>query len=157
MGYPGETRDEFEELRDFVAEVEFDRLGVFTYSHEPGTLAHELEDDIPEQVKYDRRDEIMLLQQGIMLKKNRSQVGKSRKVLIDTYDEQSGEFLGRTEWDSPEVDGLVRIPAPENQATVGEFYTVRIHECNEYELFGRLEEPVSQSGVVKKQSVQTVK
>jgi len=141
VGYPSETREEFEELRDFVAEVGFDRLGVFTYSHEPGTLAYEMVDDVPDQVKYDRQDEIMLLQQEIMLEKNRSRLGDTLKVLIDEYDDQNGEFLGRTEWDSPEVDGVVRIPALETQASVGEFYNVRITECNEYELFGRLEAP----------------
>lgn len=156
VGYPGETRQEFEDLVDFVREVEFDRLGVFTYSHEPGTLAYELDDDIPEQVKYDRRDEIMLLQQEIMLQQNRSHLGEPVKVLVDEYDEQTGEFLARTEWDSPEVDGVVRIAARKEQAAVGNFYQVRITDCNEYELFGRFEAPEPDPDTVESQERQAV-
>ncbi len=155
VGYPSETDDEFAQLRSFVEEVEFDRLGVFTYSHEPGTIAYEHEDNIPAQVKYDRREEIMLLQQEIMLEKNRSRIGDTLKVLIDEYDAGNQEFLGRTEWDSPEVDGVVRIQAPETAASVGEFYQVHITDCNEYELFGNLGEPCFEFGAVEKRKTRS--
>ncbi len=144
VGYPGETQAEFEQLRSFVEEVQFDRLGVFTYSHEPGTIAYGVDDDIPEQVKYDRRDEIMLLQQDIMLEKNRSRLGETLQVLIDEYDEKAEEYIGRTEWDSPEVDGIVKIPADRDTATAGEFHQVYIDDCTEYELIGSFEDPYLQ-------------
>ena len=156
VGYPTETEEEFRELYDFVDEVEFDRLGVFTYSHEPGTIAADFTNDIPEQVKYDRRDEIMLLQQDIMLMKNRQQVGNDMKVILDKYDKSAGEFIGRTEFDSPDVDGIVRIPAEESEATVGEFYTVSINDCNEYELFGEIREPNFAFGATEKQKARSL-
>ncbi|MCF7805605.1 MAG: 30S ribosomal protein S12 methylthiotransferase RimO [Candidatus Marinimicrobia bacterium] len=156
VGYPTETEEDFRELYEFVQEVEFDRLGVFTYSHEPGTIAHDFEDDVPEQVKYDRKDEIMLMQQDIMLKKNHRHVDTTMKVLIDEYDRVQNEFVGRTEYDSPDVDGIVRIPAQSGDADIGEFYNVSITDANEYELFGTIESSCFESGAVEKKRAQQV-
>ncbi|MBS1272231.1 MAG: Ribosomal protein S12 methylthiotransferase RimO [Candidatus Marinimicrobia bacterium] len=156
VGYPTESEEEFRELYDFVEEVEFDRLGVFTYSHEPGTIAADYENDVPEQVKYDRRDEIMLLQQDIMQEKNRQHLDKTMKVLIDEYDEQEKEFVGRTEYDSPEVDGIVRISANKSDAEVGEFYNVQITDANEYELFGSIDSPCFEFGAVEKKRARQI-
>jgi len=156
VGYPTETEAEFREMYDFVAEAEFDRLGVFTYSHEPGTIAHDFEDDVPEQVKYDRRDEIMLLQQDIMLAKNRRYIDSTMKVLLDEYDTTQQEFIGRTEYDSPDVDGIVRISADESDAQVGEFYNVSITDANEYELFGSIDSPCFEFGAVEKKRVRQI-
>ncbi len=142
-GYPTESDQDFQELLDFVEEVQFDRLGVFTYSEEPGTHAANFKDDVPKQVKYDRRDEIMLLQQNIMLEKNQSQVDKTLRVIIDRFDVEMNEYIGRTEWDSPDVDGIVRISPSENSLTVGDFYDVSITDANEYELIGEVVNSVS--------------
>lgn len=157
VGYPTETEEEFRQLMDFVEEVRFDRLGVFTYSHEPGTIAADYENDVSEQVKYDRRDEIMLLQQEIMLEKNREHIGKTMKILIDEYDQESREYTGRTEYDSPDVDGVVRIEGDPDEAEAGEFYNVTIEDCNEYELFGTIESPGFTFGAVEKQRRQSLK
>ncbi|MEA1882746.1 MAG: 30S ribosomal protein S12 methylthiotransferase RimO, partial [Candidatus Marinimicrobia bacterium] len=116
VGYPGETQDEFKKLYDFIEEMEFDRLGVFTYSEEEGTLAEALEDDVPAGVKNDRKAEIMDLQAGISSGKNEAMVGKTYKVLVD----KSGDTVavGRTEYDSPEIDNIVHI---RGQVAKGEF------------------------------------
>jgi len=150
-GYPTESEEDFQELLDFVEEVKFDRLGVFTYSEEPGTHAENFEDDVPQQVKYDRRDEIMLLQQDIMLERNQKQVDKTLKVIIDKLDRDRGEYIGRTEWDSPDVDGIVRIPQTESDLAVSNFYDVEIIDASEYELFGNVVETSTQFGATEKQ------
>ena len=156
VGYPTETDEDFQELYDFVEEVKFDRLGVFTYSHEPGTIAHNFKDDVPEQVKYDRRDELMLLQQDIMLEKNRQHLDTTMKALIDKYDEQEQAFIGRTEFDSPEVDGIVRISADKSDAEVGEFYNVQVTDATEYELLGSIESPNFEFGAVEKKRAKKI-
>jgi len=156
VGYPTETEEEFQQLMQFVEEVKFDRLGVFTYSHEPGTVAHEYEDDVPGQVKYDRRDQIMLLQQDIMLEKNREKMGSTLKVLIDEYNQEAGEYRGRTEYDSPDVDGIVRIPGESEDAEIGEFYNVEITDANEYELFGTIQGPCFEYGATEKKRAMAV-
>ena len=135
-GHPGETEEDFQEMYDFVERSQFDRLGIFTYSHEEGTSAHKLEDDVPEQVKRSRSNKIMALQQKISAEKNMQKVGKTVKVLIDRAD--ANNYYGRTEEDSPEVDNEVIIPTKEMHLRVGDFYDVLITESKEYDLIGKV-------------------
>ena len=135
-GHPGETEEDFQEMYDFVERSQFDRLGIFTYSHEEGTSAHKLEDDVPEQVKRSRSNKIMALQQKISAEKNMQKVGKTVKVLIDRAD--ANNYYGRTEQDSPEVDNEVIIPTKEMHLRVGDFYDVLITESKEYDLIGKV-------------------
>lgn len=136
VGFPGETEEEFEELLEFVRQVEFDRLGVFQYSHEEDTRAYELPDDVPAEVKADRANRVMEIQEGISYRKNLAKVGKVFKVL---FDRKEGEyFVGRTEGDSPEVDNEVLVPAATNYVRIGDFATVRITDATEYDLFGEV-------------------
>lgn len=133
VGYPGETDADFEQLYKLVEEIEFDRLGVFTYSEEDGThAAAALKDDIPTQVKYDRMDAIMMLQQDISLMKNEKLIGTIEKVIVDRNSED-GDSIGRTFRDSPEIDNLVVIKGTH---PIGEFLNVRITNVSEYELIG---------------------
>jgi len=130
-GYPGETNEDFKKMFSFVEEVQFDRLGVFTYSEEDGTLAKNLKDDIPINVKNDRKAQIMDLQADISNEKNQSMIGKTLKVVIDDVGEKHS--VGRTEYDSPEIDNIVNI----NQALkIGQFYNIKIESANEFELIG---------------------
>ena len=130
-GYPGETNEDFKKMFSFVEEVQFDRLGVFTYSEEDGTLAKNLKDDIPINVKNDRKAQIMDLQADISNEKNQSMIGKTLKVLVDDVGEKHS--VGRTEYDSPEIDNIVNI----NQALkIGQFYNIKIESANEFELIG---------------------
>ena len=130
-GYPGETNEDFNKMFSFVEEVQFDRLGVFTYSEEDGTLAKNLKDDIPIKVKNDRKAQIMDLQADISNEKNQSMIGKTLKVLVDDVGEKHS--VGRTEYDSPEIDNIVNI----NQALkIGQFYNIKIESANEFELIG---------------------
>ena len=130
-GYPGETNEDFNKMFSFVEDVQFDRLGVFTYSEEDGTLAKNLKDDIPIKVKNDRKAQIMDLQADISNEKNQSMIGKTLKVLIDDVGEKHS--VGRTEYDSPEIDNIVNI----NQALkIGQFYNIKIESANEFELIG---------------------
>ena len=133
VGYPGETEDHFNTLRDFVEEIRFDRLGIFTYSEEDGTLAADLDDTVPRQVKDDRKNQLLEIQHGISLDKNESFIGKTLKVLVD----QSGEdvSVGRTEYDSPEIDNIVHI---KGKTVKGTFIDVMIESANEYELLGKI-------------------
>ncbi|NOZ07687.1 MAG: 30S ribosomal protein S12 methylthiotransferase RimO [FCB group bacterium] len=132
VGYPGETEEDFNLLRKFVEEVRFDRLGVFTYSEEEGTKAVDYRDDVPKQVKFDRMDEIMLLQQEISLQKNEGLIGATEKILIDAHT-ADGNSVGRTFRDSPEVDNIVAVGG---EHPVGEFINVKFTEAGEYELVG---------------------
>ena len=135
VGYPGETEADFTELLDFVREVRFDRLGVFAYSEEEGTYsARELHDDIPEAVKQERVERIMALQNGISLDNNRRRVGRTEQVLIDSR--QGDFYVGRTQYDSPEVDQEILIPADERRLLRGHFYDVRITSAADYDLYG---------------------
>ena len=135
VGYPGETEADFTELLDFVREVRFDRLGVFAYSEEEGTYsARELHDDIPEAVKQERVERIMALQNGISLYNNRRRVGRTEQVLIDSR--QGDFYVGRTQYDSPEVDQEILIPADERRLLRGHFYDVRITSAADYDLYG---------------------
>ena len=136
-GHPGETERDFQEMYDFVERSQFDRLGIFTYSHEEGTSAHKLEDDVPEQVKRSRSNKIMALQQKISTEKNKNKVGKTVKVLVDRVD--ANNYYGRTEQDSPEVDNEVIIPSKEMHLRVGDFYDVRITDSKEYDLIGKVD------------------
>ncbi|MFM8362018.1 MAG: 30S ribosomal protein S12 methylthiotransferase RimO [Haliscomenobacter sp.] len=136
VGFPGETEEEFAELEAFVREVEFDRLGVFQYSHEEGTRAYELEDDVPAERKAERAARIMEIQEDISFRKNQEKIGKSFKVLFDR--KEGGYFIGRTEGDSPEVDNEVLLPADQYFVRVGDFAQVRITDAAEFDLFGAL-------------------
>jgi len=133
VGYPGETEDDFNSLRGFVEEMKFDRLGIFTYSEEEGTGAAHLDDNIPRQVKDDRKNILLEIQHEISLDRNESFVGKTLKVLVD----QEGEnvSVGRTEYDSPEIDNIVHI---QGKVDKGNFVRVKIESANEYELIGSI-------------------
>ena len=135
-GHPGETDNHFNEMYDFVERNRFDRLGVFTYSHEEGTHSHSFEDDVPEILKRKRYNKIMSLQQSISEDLNKKKIGKSFKVLIDRGDKNN--YFGRTEFDSPEVDNEVIIPAKDFHLRVGEFYDVKITSASEYDLIGEV-------------------
>jgi ribosomal protein S12 methylthiotransferase len=136
VGFPGETEAEFQDLCDFVQEMQFDRLGVFQYSHEEDTRAHELPDDVPAEVKQERANRLMEIQQDISFAKNQAKIGQTLKVL---FDRKEGEyFIGRTEGDSPEVDNEVLVPAATNYVRIGDFASVRITDAQEYDLFGEV-------------------
>ena len=136
VGFPGETEEEFQDLCDFVEEMRFDRLGVFQYSHEESTIAYDLEDDVPAEVKADRANRIMEIQQAISEEKNQEKVGKTLKVL---FDRKEGEFfVGRSEGDSPEVDNEVLVRAEDHYVRVGDFADVRITEATDYDIYGEL-------------------
>jgi ribosomal protein S12 methylthiotransferase len=137
-GYPGETQEDFEEMRDWVEEMQFERLGIFTYSHEENTHAFTLEDDVPEEVKHARAEEIMALQSQISYNKNQTLVGKTLKVLIDKV--EGGEFIGRTEYDSPEVDNEVRISSENEYVRIGDLVNIKITSADFYDLFGEVAE-----------------
>ena len=131
VGYPDESDDDFNTLYNFIEEMEFDRLGVFTYSEEEGTLAEALEDNIPQELKNERKDRILDLQASISSEKNHLMVGNTYKVLVD----KSGDSVsvGRTEFDSPEIDNIVHI---KKSVPNGEFINVKVESSNEFELIG---------------------
>ena len=131
VGYPGETKDEFNDLYDFVKEIRFDRLGVFTYSEEEGTLAASLEDNVTPELKDERKGIILDLQAGISAEKNQEFIGQTLKVLVDEIGETVS--VGRTEFDSPEVDQVVHIKGVVEK---GEFCQIQIENANEFELIG---------------------
>ena len=132
VGYPGETEEDYKELYQFVEEMKFDRLGVFTYSEEEGTTAADLDDNIPVEVKSERKNQIIELQHDISLERNESFIGKTLRVLIDQSENNIG--VGRTEYDSPEIDNIVNI---EGQVEKGQFVNIQIESANEYELIGK--------------------
>lgn len=132
-GHPGETDADFDEMMGFVERSRFDRLGVFTYSHEENTHAYSMKDDVPAEVKEERMEAIMELQQGISLELNQAKVGKTYKVLIDR--KEGGQFIGRTEFDSPEVDNEVILPGSE-YVRLGDFCHVKITAATEFDLAG---------------------
>jgi ribosomal protein S12 methylthiotransferase len=135
-GYPGETEADFEEMKNWVEETRFDRLGCFTYSHEEKTHAHSLVDDVPEEVKQKRVDAIMEVQQGISYEINQTKVGQTFKVLIDK--KEGDYFIGRTEFDSPEVDNEVLLDAGANYASIGSFVNARIDRAEDFDLYGAI-------------------
>jgi ribosomal protein S12 methylthiotransferase len=134
-GHPGETEQDFRELYDFVAQARFDRLGIFTYSHEEKTHSHSLEDNVPDDVKQERADAIMQLQEGISYELNQEKIGKTYKVLFDR--KEGGYFIGRTQYDSPEVDNEVLVAAEDNYLPAGSFADITIFDAAEFDLFGR--------------------
>ena len=136
VGYPGETKKKFNELLNFVNDVKFDRLGVFTYSHEESTKAFQLKDNISAKIKQERSDSLMQLQQDISFEKNNSFVGNTLKVLVDRKENEF--FVGRTEYDSPEVDNEVLITAPAKSKIIGQFVNVKITSAESYDLFGKI-------------------
>lgn len=135
VGYPGETDANFNELKQFVEEAQFDRMGVFTYSHEEDTQAFGLDDDIPEKVKQARAAELMELQQKISAKLNASKIGSTLKVLIDR--KEGNYYIGRTEFDSPEVDNEVLIQDSEI-LQIGTFYNILITSADDFDLYGEV-------------------
>ncbi len=137
VGYPGETEADFAELVEFVREVRFERLGVFAYSEEEGTYsARELRDDVPEAVKQERVERIMALQRDLSLENNMRRVGRVERVVIDSR--QGDYYVGRTQYDSPEVDQEILIPAAERRLVRGRFYDVGIERASDYDLYGRV-------------------
>ena len=140
VGYPGETEADFAELMEFVRDVRFERLGVFAYSEEEGTFsARELHDDVPDEVKQQRVERIMELQHTISLENNLRRVGRIERVIIDSR--QGDFYVGRTQYDSPEVDQEILIPAAERRLLRGHFYEVRIDRGADYDLYGHVEAP----------------
>jgi ribosomal protein S12 methylthiotransferase len=134
-GFPGETRDDVEELKMFLQRQRFDRVGIFQYSHEEGTSAHDLVDDVPAEEKAERAQEIMEVQQEISLEKNMEKVGKTFKVMIDK--KEAGRYLGRTEFDSVEVDNEVILQS-DKKLPIGEFVNARITKAYDYDLEGEV-------------------
>ena len=131
VGYPGETEQDFNNLHSFVEEMQFDRLGIFTYSEEEGTLAEALKDDVSQELKNERKMKLMDLQAEISNEKNQKMIGKTLKVIVDDVGEKHS--VGRTEYDSPEVDNIVNI---NDALNIGQFYNVKIDSANEFELIG---------------------
>lgn len=136
VGFPGETEEDFEELMEFVRKVKFDRLGVFQYSHEEHTGAYMLKDNISEQEKQDRADRIMMVQQEISNELNKEKIGRIFKTIIDR--KEGEHYVGRTEFDSPEVDNEVLIPVSGNDLNIGEFYDITITSADFFDLYGEL-------------------
>jgi ribosomal protein S12 methylthiotransferase len=134
-GFPGETQDDVEELKTFLQKMEFDRVGIFTYSHEENTSAYSLENDIPEEEKERRAQEIMDIQQEISYRKNEEKIGKTLKVIVDK--KEAGKYLGRTEFDSVEVDNEVIVNSP-SKLNPGDFVNVRITKAYDYDLEGEV-------------------
>ena len=135
-GYPGETEEDFQEMYDWVKRSRFDRLGIFTYSHEENTHAYNAEDDVPEEVKRERADKIMELQSGISYELNQEKIGKTYKVLFDKV--EGDYFIGRTEFDSPEVDNEVLVKKENTYIRLGDFTNVKITNADNYDLYGEV-------------------
>ncbi len=136
VGYPDETEERFQELKEWVREQRFDRLGCFTYSHEENTSAYGLVDDVPQEVKEARVEEIMELQSQISWEKNQEKIGRIFRCI---FDRKEGEyFVGRTEFDSPDVDNTVLVPAENTYVSIGEFADVKIVSAEEFDLYGEL-------------------
>jgi ribosomal protein S12 methylthiotransferase len=136
VGHPGETEQEFEKLSRFVEEARFDRLGVFTYSHEENTHAFSMEDSLPEHEKEQRASTIMDIQQEISSEINQLKIGQQFKTIIDRVE---GEYyVGRSEHDSPEVDNEVLIKTDSNYARIGDFVQVQITDAVDYDLYGNV-------------------
>lgn len=134
VGYPGETEEDYQTLKNWVTKMRFERLGCFTYSHEENTHAFNLVDDVPQDVKQQRANEIMEIQSQISWELNQEKIGKTFKVIIDRKD--GNYFIGRTEFDSPDVDNEVLIDATEVYLKTGEYYDVKIHEAADFDLYG---------------------
>lgn len=136
VGYPGETEEHFQELKNWVKEMRFERLGCFTYSHEENTHAYNLEDNVPDEVKQDRANQIMEIQSQISWELNQEKIGKTFRCVIDR---KEGEyFVGRTEFDSPDVDNEVLIDATKFYLKTGDFATIKITDAADFDLYGEL-------------------
>jgi ribosomal protein S12 methylthiotransferase len=136
VGFPGETEEDFQDMVNFVEEMRFERLGVFQYSHEENTSAHDFEDNISEEIKAQRAADLMEVQERISLELNHEKVGKTFKVLFDR--KEGGYFIGRTEYDSPEVDNEVLVKAEKQYARIGDFAMVKITSATEFDLIGEI-------------------
>ena len=136
VGYPGETQEDFETLRDWVQEMRFERLGCFTYSHEENTHAYNLEDDVPQEVKMERANAIMEIQSHISWELNQQKIGQEFFVIIDR--KEGGYYVGRTEFDSPDVDNEVLINAEQGYLRTGEFFTVKITGAEDFDLYAEV-------------------
>lgn len=134
VGYPGETEEDFAILRDWVKEMRFERLGCFTYSHEENTHAYSLEDDVPEAVKQERANEIMEIQSQISWELNQEKIGKTFRCIIDR--KEGNHFVGRTEFDSPDVDNEVLIDATKHYVKIGDFTIIEITDASDFDLYG---------------------
>ncbi len=138
IGYPGETEKKFQELKQWVQDTKFDRLGVFTYSHEENTSAFDLVDDVPDEIKKARAEEIMDLQTHISWELNQEKVGKTFKVLFDR--KEGDYFIGRTEFDSPDVDNEVLVKATDSYIRMGDFAKIKINKTDHFDLYGDVAE-----------------
>lgn len=136
VGYPGETEEDFQTLKQWVTEQRFERMGCFTYSHEENTHAYNLEDDVPEEVKMQRANEIMEVQSQISWELNQQKIGKSFRVIIDR--KEGGYYVGRTEFDSPDVDNEVLVNAEEGYLRTGEFFNVKITAAEDFDLYAEV-------------------
>jgi ribosomal protein S12 methylthiotransferase len=136
VGYPGETEEDFQELKQWVSDMRFERLGCFTYSHEENTHAYNLEDDVPEDVKQERANEIMEIQSQISWELNQEKIGQEFKVVIDR--KEGNYFIGRTEFDSPDVDNEVLIDATKTYLKTGEFVKIKITDAADFDLYGEV-------------------
>jgi ribosomal protein S12 methylthiotransferase len=135
-GHPGETDDDFLEMMTFIGKSRFERLGIFNYSHEENTHSHSMKDDVPAEVKQQRSDAVMELQEGISLELNQARIGQTLKVIIDR--KEGGSFIGRTEFDSPEVDNEITIDGSENYLRIGDFVNVKVTDATEFDLTGKV-------------------
>ncbi|WP_040281109.1 30S ribosomal protein S12 methylthiotransferase RimO [Psychroserpens damuponensis] len=136
VGYPGETEEDFQTLKQWVKDMRFERMGCFTYSHEENTHAFNLEDDVPEEVKMDRANQIMEIQSQISWELNQQKIGQEFKVVIDR--KEGNYFIGRTEFDSPDVDNEVLIDASTTYLKTGEFATIKVIEAEDFDLYGEV-------------------
>ena len=136
VGYPGETEEDYNTLKEWVKEMRFERLGCFTYSHEENTHAYTLEDDVPDEVKQERANEIMEIQSQISWELNQEKIGQTFKVVIDR--KEGNYFVGRTEFDSPDVDNEVLIAAENTYLKTGDFYDVKIIDAADFDLYGEI-------------------
>ena len=136
VGFPGETEEKFLEMKEWVRTQRFDRLGCFTYSHEENTTAYVLEDDVPQEVKEARVEEIMELQSQISWEKNQEKIGKTYRCIFDR--KEGNYFVGRTEFDSPDVDNTVLVSAENTYLSIGEFANIKITSAEEFDLYGEL-------------------
>ncbi len=135
-GYPGETKQDHQEMLEWVEQTRFERLGIFAYSHEENTFAYSLKDDVPAKTKQARTEAVMALQQGISFDLNQKKIGKTFKVLFDK--KEGDHFIGRTEFDSPEVDNEVLVKADSNYVRIGDFANVKITSAEDYDLYGEV-------------------
>lgn len=136
VGFPGETEEDFQELCDFIEEMQFERVGTFIYSHEESTSAFELEDNVPQEVKLERQARLMDIQQEISFEMNQAKVGKTYKVLFDRV--EGAYFVGRTQGDSPDIDNEVLVPTKGNYVRVGDFAQVEIKQATDFDLYGEV-------------------